>query len=128
MLAGTAGLAASMALVLEDTGWWATCFTATAALTPPALGVAGVAVAAGALTPAGRQVGWILLAWSFVATVFDELLDLPRWAAALSPWHWVGRVPVETADWWAVGSIVGLVFAAVALSVTVFSRRELVAG
>lgn len=128
MLAGTTALAAAMALALEDASWWGTCFEAAISVTPAAVAVMGATLLAGAIVPAARHVGWMLVAWSLVATVFDELLDLPAWATGIAPWDWVGRAPAEATSWWGVAALLGVSVVAIAVSATVFSRRDLVAG
>lgn len=125
---GTAALAGSMAWALDDSSWWATCFEAAAALTPAALVIVMLTLMAGSVTPTARHAGWVLLTWSFVATVFADLLDLPRWVAALSPWDWVGRVPVDSPEWWTIALLAAVALTLALASTMTFWRRELRAG
>lgn len=69
-------------------------------------------------------VGWALVALSGIAMVFADLLDLPGWVVALSPFGHLAELPLEA---FAAGSfliLAGLAVAAVALGVLGFRRRQ----
>lgn len=86
---------------------------------------AGVLVAA---RPGLGRVAWIPCAWVGVVGMLADVLRLPEWARRLSPVQAVGRAPVESPRWAAVGAFA---FAALALALVggrLSDRRDLAAG
>lgn len=91
----------------------------------PALAVVlGLTAALYAWIPRATPVLWALFAYMFVVSLFAELLGLPEWARAISPFWWVPNTLVETVD---TADVVGLCVVAAALFALAFAgfrRRD----
>lgn len=94
----------------------------------PVAFVTALCAALAALGPRWSAAGWAVVAWIVTVGILDEALRLPEWSRDLSPFHLVGRLPVDDVDPLATA---GLGVAAVLLlgaALLRFSRRDLAAG
>jgi ABC-2 type transport system permease protein len=116
------GLAAAAAL--GDAGRIGPQLGAALVQLPAVLIVIGLAAALVGLAPRIAPLAWLVVVWALLVGIFGRLLDLPDWAAKLSPFGWLPRVPAEDVD---VVPLVGLIVVAVALltvGLVGFRRRD----
>ncbi|MCD0446164.1 hypothetical protein LO763_21355 [Glycomyces sp. A-F 0318] len=66
---------------------------------------------------------WLAWVWVFVVAYFGNLLDLPGWAKAISPFDHLAAYPAEEVDWAAAG-LVTLVAAALSVLGYLGARRR----
>lgn len=99
--------------------------TGAALVQVPGLWVlAGAATALVGLAPRATAVAWALLAWCGVVGMLGQLLDLPGWAAGLSPFHHLPRMPVQGVAWAPVTLLSMLALGLVAAGLVGFRRRD----
>lgn len=121
-----AGLGFSWAL--DDGSWFGEAVRATLAMAPGVGLVAGLAMALTLVRPRLGAVSWALVVWALVVAWLAETLDLPDWARRISPFAWLGEVPLEAWDRPAAVIMSVLAVAICAAGVGVLGRRDLVAG
>jgi ABC-2 type transport system permease protein len=68
---------------------------AALALSPACLAICGVAVLLTGWWPRATLAVWAVLAFAFLQVYLGELLQLPSWVAAVSPWWHLPRQPLE---------------------------------
>ncbi len=122
---GALGAAVADAVSTGDAGRLPRLFGAMLVPLPPVAVIAGLAVALVGLAPRLQHAAWAVAAWAFVVGWFGDLLELPGWASALSPFSWVAEAPAEPVGWaaWAVTLAVGAALAAA--GVEGLRRRDL---
>lgn len=127
MLAGAVVYAAVLTRVSDRTGPGSILQAGAADVAAVLVVIAGAGVLVAARPGLGR-VAWIPCAWVGVVGMLADVLRLPEWARRLSPVQAVGRAPVESPRWAAVGAFA---FAALALALVggrLSDRRDLAAG
>lgn len=127
MLAGAVVYAAVLTRVSDRTGPGSILLAGAADVVAVLVVIAGAGVLVAARPGLGR-VAWIPCAWVGVVGMLADVLRLPEWARRLSPVQAVGRAPVESPRWAAVGAFA---FAALALALVggrLSDRRDLAAG
>lgn len=124
-VAGALALYAGLRLVGADPSLDARVVDSLLAHLPGVLAIAGLAVLLYAVRPATVGAAWAVVGWSAVVAILAESLSLPEWSRALSPFHLVGRVPVERADGTAVVALLVGTLVASALAGWALSRRDL---
>ena len=127
MLAGAVVYAAVLTRVSDRTGPGSILQAGAADVVAVLVVIAGAGVLVAARPGLGR-VAWIPCAWVGVVGMLADVLRLPEWARRLSPVQAVGRAPVESPRWAAVGAFA---FAALALALVggrLSDRRDLAAG
>lgn len=97
-------------------------------LLAPCLALVALGALLVAVVPRWRAAVWLPVAWALVVGLLGEPLRLPEWARDLSPLHWVGQLPVESANataiWTlAVGCLLGL-----GVGLAGYQRRDLLRG
>ncbi|GAA4426448.1 exporter of polyketide antibiotics [Georgenia halophila] len=113
-----------VAAATGDGTWvWRAALAALSYLPAVAL-TAAVAVALYGLVPRAAGLAWILVVWAFFAMYFGDLLDLPEWARAVSPFHHVPLVPNEDYDAAPLLVMSGVAAALVAAGFVGFRRRD----
>lgn len=128
LLLVAAGLTTGLVRVAAtgDGGEFGRLFGAALAYVPAVWVVAGVVVALFGLLPrAAVGLGWGMVAYVLVVTMFAEALDWPGWVDVLSPIAWTPTAPIES---WTLASAAALAVVALALMVTGFGgfrRRDL---
>lgn len=68
---------------------------AALALAPASLSVCGMAFLLTGWWPRATLVAWAVLAFAFLQVYLGQLLGLPDWLSALSPWWHLARQPLE---------------------------------
>lgn len=121
-----AGLGFSWAL--DDGSWFGEAVRATLAMAPGVGLVAGLAMALTLVRPRLGAVSWALVVWALVVAWLAENLDLPDWARRISPFAWLGEVPLAAWDRPAAAVMSVLAVVVCAAGVGVLGRRDLVAG
>ena len=109
------GLAAGLtyAVVTGDGSATGPLLGAALALSPGCLAVCGVAVLLTGWWPRATLAAWAVLAFAFLQVYLGELLRLPDWLSAASPWWHLPRQPLEA---FAPASTLGVLVAAVGLA------------
>jgi ABC-2 type transport system permease protein len=69
--------------------------------------------------------GWAILTVGLVLGQFGELLQLPEWVQAASPFDHSSAVPVEDFDAFSAGVLLGIAAALAAAAVVLYRRRDL---
>jgi ABC-2 type transport system permease protein len=111
-----------------DAGAIARFAGAALAHAPAALVFVSVTALALALIPrATVALGWGLLTAGLVLGQFGELLRLPDWVQATSPFHHSSAVPVEDFDALSAGILIVIAAALAAAATLFYRRRDLVA-
>jgi ABC-2 type transport system permease protein len=91
---------------------------------PAVLIVLAVAVALFGIAPRWVPLTWALLGWSLIAGLFGELMDLPGWVTAISPFGHGGRVPLDPVDAPALVVLSGLAVVTAGVGLVAFRRRS----
>ena len=109
------GLAAGLtyAVVTGDGSAVGPLVGASLALSPGCLAVCGVAVLLTGWWPRATLAAWAVLALAFLQVYLGELLRMPDWLSAASPWWHLPRQPLEP---FAPGSALGVLAVAVGLA------------
>jgi ABC-2 type transport system permease protein len=110
------GLAAGLtyAVVSGDSSAVAPLVGAALALSPACLAICGVAVLLTGWWPRATLAVWAVLALAFLQVYLGELLRMPDWLSAASPWWHLPRQPLES---FAPGPTLGVLAVAVGLGV-----------
>jgi ABC-2 type transport system permease protein len=82
----------------------------------------GVLVAA---VPRRSGLAWVAVCWVALVGMFGPLLQLPGWAARMSPFGWVPRVPAEHLDLAPLAALTVVAAALAVLALAAFRRRDL---
>jgi ABC-2 type transport system permease protein len=85
----------------------------------------GVAVALFGLAPRAAAAVWGLLAFCFLVGMLSELLDLPGWVNALSPFEHVPLLPAADLDLVPLVALTAIAAGLVTLGLAGFRRRDL---
>ncbi|WP_022916579.1 ABC transporter permease [Ruania albidiflava] len=125
LLLSGAGIGLAAAVGTGDWSMLSQSLIASLAYSPALLVILGVAAAGYGLHPRLLTLASVLLAFGGFAAVFGEMLQLPDWALAISPWQHTASYPLEsvTAAPLLVQGLVALVLAA--LGIWAFGRRDL---
>lgn len=92
---------------------------------PPVWLLIGGCVALFGVLPRGGYASWALLVGCLIVGLLGELLGLPDWARAASPFQHVARLPAESIRAWPLMWLSVLSGALVFIGVTGFERRDL---
>lgn len=66
----------------------------------PALFVTlGIGAVFAGLLPRLQAVAWLIPAYGFFSLYFGKMMDLPKAATRLTPYGWIGQVPLHQVDW-----------------------------
>lgn len=127
---GVGALAAGLGFwwALDDTQWFGEAVRATLAMTPGVGLLAGLAMALSLVKPRLGTLAWAPTLWALVVAWLAGTLDLPQWARRLSPFDWLGEVPIEAWNRPAALGMTVLTIAVCGTGTVVFARRDLVAG
>ncbi|MPV36254.1 polyketide antibiotic transporter [Georgenia subflava] len=87
------GVGIGVAAVTGDGSWVGRLAAASLAYVPAVLLVGAVAVALYGLVPRAAALAWVLVVWVAIVGFLGSLLDLPGWAADLSPLSHTPLVP-----------------------------------
>ena len=111
--AGGLGLGVADALVAGDRGAVGRFTWQTLTWLPAVLVLAGLTRLLHGLAPRLAGLGWLGLGYAVVVLVFAEILQLPEWVQAVSPFEHLSQVPVESFD---VGAFAAVTAVATLLS------------
>jgi ABC-2 type transport system permease protein len=117
------GLAGSSSL--NDWSYFGTGLWASLLQLPAVWALTAFAFAAFAWLPRLGWLRWLAWVWLFVVLYFADLLNLPEWAQAVSPFHHLAAYPAVDVDWFAALLVT---LAAVALAAVGYAgtrRRDL---
>ncbi|WP_051485986.1 ABC transporter permease [Nocardioides sp. J54] len=95
---------------------------------PGTLVVGAVAVALHGAVPRAGALAWALLAYVAVQVMLGELLGLPDWAEAVSPYSHLAEVPRESWEAWPSLALVVVAAALTAAGIAGFRRRDIASG
>ncbi|UYM03433.1 hypothetical protein L0C25_12785 [Solicola gregarius] len=124
-LAGGAALGAGVAASESDGSQFGRMLGATFAYLPAMLVLAALAVLLYAAKPSLQPIGWAAYAYVAVVAILGDTLRLPDWAMNISPMNWVGRVPTESAETWALVVALVVVCAFAAASALALRGRDI---
>jgi ABC-2 type transport system permease protein len=124
MVAG-AGVGIAYALTIGDASQVTRLAGVALVFVPAVLVLAGIAAAVQGIAPRFALAGWAPLAVVVVLGFFGELLRLPQWVRAVSPFHHLPAVPAESLT--LTGPVVLLVVAAslMAVGIGALERRDI---
>jgi ABC-2 type transport system permease protein len=127
-VAAVSGLAAGFAVAATGAGGASVGTLTTAALahTPAALVFVGITALVLAVVPAvTAALGWGLLTAGLVIGQLGELLRLPDWLQAASPFHHSSAMPVEEFDPVSAGILLAVAAVLVAAATVFYRNRDL---
>ena len=120
-----AGIGLAAALGTGDWSMLSETLVASLAYSPALLVIHGVAAATYGIHPRLLPVASVLLAFSGFAALFGDMLQLPAWLLAVSPWHHTAAYPLEQVS--AAPLLLQALVTAVLVAVGIwaFGRRDL---
>jgi ABC-2 type transport system permease protein len=124
VLIGGLGLGLGYALVTGDDGAIGRYLAATVPYIAPVLLLAGVARLLYGISPLWAPFAWASLGFCFVVLMFGEVLQLPDWLKAVSPFDHLALTPAEDVRWAPVLVIGALAVATSATGQWLFRRRD----
>jgi ABC-2 type transport system permease protein len=122
-----AALGAGVTATTGEAHWTGELTLAALAYLPAVLVVAGLTAALVGVVPRAAALSWAVVAYVVFVAWFGVLLDMPEWAADLSPVQLTPLVPSED---WDAAPLLGLAATALALVAAAaagFRRRDLLA-
>ncbi len=124
LLIGGLGLGLGFAMVTGDGGAIGTYFMATVPYLAPVLLLAAVARLLYGISARWAVWSWATLGFCFVVLMFGQVLQLPGWLKALSPFDHLALTPAEDARWMPVLVIGALAVAVSAAGQWLFRQRD----
>lgn len=124
-LVGGLGLGVSEAVVVGDPQAVARLALATCAYLPGVLALLGLWVVLYGLRADLLAWGWAVFVVVSVIAILGDTLRLPQALRDVSPLSWVGRVPLGSANPWALGGSLTLAAVFAGLALAAFSRRDI---
>ncbi len=124
VLAAGLGLGTGYALVAGDSAAVLDYTMATLPYVAPVLATASVACLLFGLAPRLAGLAWLVLGFAVVVLMFGQLLGLPDWLQALSPFHHLALVPAEDFRWAPFLAVGAVAVALGAAGVLGFTRRD----
>lgn len=123
----TAGvfLGLSGAASLGDGSYFGTGLWSSLLQLPAVWALTAFAFAAYTWLPRLGWLRWLAWVWLFVVLYFANLLDLPDWARAVSPFEHLANYPAADMDWLAAGLVTAAAGALTALGYAGARRRDL---
>ena len=118
------GLGVGYALAADDAGAVADYTLATVPYVVPVLVTSAVARLLYGISPRLAPFAWLVLGLAAVVLMFGELLSIPQWLQALSPFDHMPLVPAEDFRWAPVLVLAALAAALSAAGVAAFTRRD----
>lgn len=125
VVAGGAGLGVGYALATGDGGAVVDYTLAAVPYVVPVLVTGAVARLLHGLSPRVASLAWLVLGFAVVVLMFGQLLSLPDWLQALSPFDHLALVPAEDFRWWPVVGLGAVAAVLNAAGVAAFTRRDL---
>jgi len=68
---------------------------------------------------------WLYLGFVFVNLYFGELFDFPEWLSALSAFHYVPEIPIESWSWPVTFGLIGMAIGLSVAGFIGFRRRDI---
>lgn len=124
VLAGGLGIGVGYALAIGDTQQVLRMLGASLVTVPGVLVLAGVAVALFGFVPRVALAAWAALAAVFVVAFFGEVLRLPPWVRAVSPFDHLPAVPAEDLRWAPVVTLLAVATALTGAGLWGLRRRD----
>jgi ABC-2 type transport system permease protein len=125
LLAGGLGTAVTYGLVADDLGAVPRLVGSALAYAPAVWVLVGVAVALFGLVPRAAVAVWGLLAFCFLVGMLSEVLDLPGWVTALSPFEHVPLLPAADLEVVPLVTLTAIAAGLIAVGLAGFRRRDL---
>ncbi|MEU4559519.1 hypothetical protein AB0F72_14135 [Actinoplanes sp. NPDC023936] len=89
------------------------------------LSLAAAALAAGWAPRLAALLGALPATGGFLLLVMAESIDAPTWVREVSPFAHLAPVPLQSADWLATTTMIGIAAATTVLAVVGYQRRDL---
>ncbi len=124
VLLGGLGLGLGYALVTGDGGAIGKYFAATIPYVAPVLLLGGVARLLYGFSSRWAPFAWVSLGFCFIVLIFGEVLQLPNWIKAVSPFDHLALTPAEDVRWAPVLVIGAFAVATSATGQWLFRRRD----
>jgi ABC-2 type transport system permease protein len=118
------GLGVGYALAAQDAGAMVDYTLATLPYVVPVLVTSAVARLLFGVSPRLASLAWLVLGLAAVVLMFGELLSIPQWVQALSPFEHMPLVPAEDFRWAPVLALAALAAVLSAAGVAAFTRRD----
>ena len=127
-LLGAVGLWSAGAAVMDDPISFGAIFNASMAYLPALWAMTGFAALLIGFLPRAATLAWIYLAYSFFAVYLGAVFQLPEWAAKLSPFGHIPKMPVEEANFAVLAALTVLALALMAAGLAGYRRRDVTCG
>lgn len=124
VVASGVGLGIGYALAADDGGPGVDYALATVPYVVPVLVTSAVARLLFGLSPRLAPLAWLVVGFAAVVLMFGEILSIPEWLQALSPFDHLALVPAEDFRWAPVLALAAIAAAVSAAGVVAFTRRD----
>lgn len=121
----SAGLGATSAALLEDSGFFWEVLGAGMAYAPALWVSVGFAVALYGLVPQWAALAWAVPVYSIFMAYMGDFLQLPDWMVNVSPFMTISQLPAETMAWTSPVIQTALAMAMLIVGFTAFNQRDL---
>lgn len=125
LLAGAGSLGILAAVDQDDTSLLFSTLGAALAYIPAIWLVIGIAAALYGALPRLLVLPWVVLIFGVFAGLFGDMVNLPAWARALSPFEHVPDLPGGTLEIWPIAILATLAMLLIALGQASFRSRDL---
>jgi len=119
------GMWSAAVTAMEDPLSFNTILHAIMVYYPAVLVMIGVAVLLMGFKPQGLSLAWLYLGYSFFVVYLGELLDIPGWMAALSPFGHIPQFPVEEINYTALGLLTAISIILMVAGLTGYRNRDI---
>lgn len=119
------GMWSAAVTAMEDPLSFNTILHAIMVYYPAVLVMIGVAVLLMGFKPQGLSLAWLYLGYSFFVVYLGELLDIPEWMAALSPFGHIPQFPVEEINYTALGLLTAISIILMVAGLTGYRNRDI---
>ncbi|MFC3492053.1 ABC transporter permease [Glycomyces rhizosphaerae] len=125
VVVGGALLAVTGSSSLGDWGFFGKLFGASVLQLPAVWVLTAFAFAAYAWLPRLGWLRWLAWIFAFVVAYYGQLLDMPGWLMAVSPFDHIAKYPAQEVEWLPITALVVVAAALAALGYAGARRRDL---
>ncbi len=125
LLAGSAALGAVAALDQDDLSLFTGSLGAGLAYLPAIWLIVGLVAALFGALPRLLVIPWIVLIFGVFIGLFGDMLEVPGWAQAISPFDHVPELPGGSVELWPIAALASIAMLLVALGQYAFRLRDL---
>jgi ABC-2 type transport system permease protein len=118
-------LALTGAASLGDWGFFGELFGASALQLPAVWVLTAFAFAAYAWLPRAGWLRWVAWIYAFVVAYYGQLLEMPGWLKAVSPFDHIAKYPAADVEWFPIAMLVLVAAAISAIGYAGARRRDL---